>query len=206
LACVAMDFGGVGDALCDNRDAMRIIPADLVPDPLPLDVKIEPGVIDYAPDVRQTGVLSVTGEADRIEEHRGPKDVVEDIRLRARCSGEFELLCARCLDPIKRRVKLRFDLIFRPSGVDAEQGERSISEAETEIGYYEQSGLLLEDAVREQVLLSLPDRSLCRENCKGLCAHCGGNLNETACNCGETQVDPRWARLQGFSTGKIESK
>ena len=179
---------------------MLITPADLVPDPLSLDIRFEPGLIDYAPDVRQTGPLYVKGSAERSEEHRGPKDVVDDIRLRARCKADFELLCARCLDPIPHRVDERFDLIFRPSGVDAEQGERSISEAETEIGYYEESGLLLEDAVREQVLLSLPDRSLCREDCKGLCAHCGGNLNETACNCESTVVDPRWAALQGFGT------
>ena len=181
---------------------MRITPADLIPEALPLDLTLPPGVIEYASDVRQTGPLTVKGTAERIEEHRGPRDVVDDIRLRARCRGNFELLCARCLEPIGHHTDLRFDLIFRPSGIDAEQGERAISEAETEIGYYEESGLLLEDAVREQVLLSLPDRSLCREDCRGLCPRCGGNLNETACTCEETSVDPRWAALQGFGTGK----
>ena len=181
---------------------MVITPADLIPDPLPLDITLEPGAIDYAPDVRQTGPLGVKGSADRIEEHLGPKEIVEDIRLRARLVGDFELLCARCLDPISYRADEQVDLIFRPSGTDAEQGERSISEAETEIGYYEESGLLLEDVVREQVLLSLPDRSLCREDCKGLCPHCGGNLNETTCHCEETQVDTRWAALQGFGKAK----
>ena len=186
---------------------MRITPADLIPDPLPLAELIQPGAIDYAPDVRQTGPLSVKGETDRIEEHRGPKDIVDDIRIRARFIGEFELLCARCLDPIAYHADQRVDLIFRPSGVDAAMGERAISEAETEIGYYEQSGLLLEDVVREQVLLSLPDRSLCRDDCKGICAQCGGNLNETACNCVETEVDTRWAALQGFgAAGRTDSK
>jgi len=177
---------------------MLITPADLNPDPLPIDVSLAPGAIDYAPDVRQTGPLQAKGEADRIEEHISAKEIVEDIRLRARLQGDFELLCARCLDPIAHHADQHIDLIFRPSGTDAEQGERSISEAETEIGYYEASGLLLEDVVREQVLLSLPDRSLCREDCKGLCPHCGGNLNETSCNCGSTPVDTRWAALQGF--------
>jgi uncharacterized protein len=186
---------------------MRITPADLTPDPLPLAETIQPGVIDYAPDVRQVGPLTVKGEADRLEENRGPKDIVEDIRVRAAFVGDFELLCARCLDPIAHHADQTFDLIFRPSGVDAEAGERAISEAETEIGYYEQNGLLLEDVVREQVLLSLPDRSLCRDDCKGICARCGGNLNETACNCVETEVDTRWSALQGFgAASKSESK
>ena len=84
--------------------------------------------------------------------------------------------------------------------MDAEQGERSISEAETEIGYYEQGGLLLEDVVREQVLLSLPERSLCTETCKGLCAHCGGNLNEADCGCNQAEIDSRWSALQTFAS------
>ncbi len=179
---------------------MRITPADLQPNPLPLDLLLDPGAIEYAPDVVQRGALHVSGVADRIEEHRGPRDFVDDIRIRARATGDFELLCARCLQPISYPADLSFDLIFRPSGVDAEQGERSISEAETEIGYYEQSGLLLDDVLREQVLLSLPDRSLCGEHCKGLCSRCGVNLNETACNCGNADVDSRWSVLQTITS------
>ena len=179
---------------------MRITPSDLIPEPLSIDQTLLPGTVEYAPDVRQTGSLHVLGTAEHIEEHRGPRDIVDDIRLRARFQGDFELLCARCLDPITHRADQRFDLIFRPSGVDAELGERSISEAETEIGYYEKSGLLLEDVIREQVLLSLPDRSLCQEQCKGLCPHCGENLNESACKCGSARIDPRWSALQGLSS------
>lgn len=178
---------------------MRIVPADLVPDPLMIDETFPVGVLEYALDVRQSSPLHVQGSAERIEEHRGPKDVVDDIRLRGRFAANFELLCARCLEPIKHHAEEHFDLIFRPAGTDAQQGERSISEAETEIGYYEDSGLVLEDAVREQVLLSLPDRSLCQPDCKGLCPSCGGNLNEVACSCGEAKVDPRWSALQNLA-------
>ncbi len=178
---------------------MRITPADLQPEPLALDLCIQPGVIDYATDVVQCTPLRLAGIADRIEEHRGPREFVEDIRVRARAHADFELLCARCLTTIPRYVDVRFDLIFRPAGVDAEQGERSISEAETEIGYYENGGLVLEEVIREQVVLSLPERSLCRETCKGLCAHCGGNLNEADCECHQAEVDPRWNALQSFA-------
>lgn len=190
----------------DNRSVTRITPADLIPDPMTLDLRLEPGAVDYAQDIRQIGPLAVKGKAERLEEYRGPREIVEDIRLRAHLVGDFELLCGRCLEPLQRHVEQAFDLVFRPAGADSDAGERSISEAETEIGYYETSGLLLEDAVREQVLLSLPDRSLCREDCKGLCPHCGANLNETTCNCGEQLVDPRWGALQGFGDGKSSGK
>ncbi|MBW4039612.1 MAG: DUF177 domain-containing protein [Acidobacteria bacterium] len=178
---------------------MLITPAQLVDEPLKLDESIPAEAIDYAPDIRQIGSLTLKGQAELIVEHRGPKDFVEDIRLRASFAGEFEQLCARCLEPVREPLRGTFDLIFRPGGVDAEAGERAITEDETEIGYYEESGLLLEDAVREQVLLTLPGRTLCREDCKGLCPHCGVNRNITACACVEKPVDPRLSVLAGIS-------
>jgi uncharacterized protein len=178
---------------------MLIAPAQLVDEPLKLDETLREGAIDYAPDIRQVGPLRLKGQAELIVEHRGPKDFVDDIRLRAHYSGRFSQLCARCLEPVEQALEGDFDLIFRPEGVDAEAGERAITEDETEIGYYEQSGLLLEDAVREQVLLTLPSRTLCREDCKGLCPHCGANRNLTQCECVEKPVDPRLAVLAGIA-------
>lgn len=183
----------------DTEGAMRITPEDLYPDPLEFDETLRPGAIDYALDLQQSGPLHLRGRAERIEEHRGPKDVVLDIRLRGTIEGDFQALCARCTQPLPQHVNETFDLLFRPSGTDAGLGERAITEAETEIGYYETSGLSVEDVVREQVLLSLPERALCREDCRGLCPHCGENRNERDCDCESKQVDSRWSALQGFS-------
>ncbi len=184
---------------------MLIKPIDLQDEPLHLDQTFTAETMDYTSDVRQVGPLSVKGEADLIVEHRGHKETVEDIRLRAAYDGEFELLCARCLDPVAKRLSGDFDLIFRPESVDGDGKERAISEEETEIGYYEKSGLQLEDVVREQVLLSLPARTLCQPDCKGLCQHCGQNLNQAKCHCDEAPADPRWNALAGLAqelTGK----
>ncbi len=177
-----------------------IKPAQLVDEPLALHLEIPPGQIDYAPDVRQTGPLAVQGRAELLVEHRGHKEIVEDIRVRAHVHGDFELLCARCLTGVPTPLKADFDLIFRPAGVDAEAGEHAISEDETEIGYYEKSGLPLEDVVREQVLLTLPGRTLCREDCKGLCPHCGADRNATECACDNTVADSRWSALASIAT------
>ncbi|HEY4358677.1 MAG TPA: DUF177 domain-containing protein [Acidobacteriaceae bacterium] len=181
---------------------MLITPAQLADEPLLLNESIPAGSIDYAPDIQQIGPLSLEGRAELIVEHRGPREFVDDIRLRARFAGKFEMLCARCLDPVQQELAGDFDLIFRPTGVDAETGEHAISEDETEIGYYEESGLLLEDAVREQVLLALPGRTLCQEDCKGLCPHCGANRNSAPCACEERPSDPRWNALAGLGAPK----
>ncbi len=180
---------------------MLITTLDLQKEPLVFREEIAEGAIDYAPDTRQVGVLPVAGKADLIVEHRGPQEEVEDIRVRAAYEGAFEVLCARCVEPVSVPLQGEFDLLFRPEGADAEAGERAITEDETEIGYYGKSGLELEDVVREQVLLTLPGRTLCQPDCKGLCAHCGQNLNVASCKCAGSAglEDPRWSALQGLA-------
>jgi uncharacterized protein len=93
-------------------------------------------------------------------------------------------------------VSREFDLLYRPLGSDAGRDELSVTDAEAEIGYYQGEGLLLEDAVREQVLLALPLKMICREDCKGLCPQCGKNLNEGDCSCTAPVQDLRWAALK----------
>ena len=116
--------------------------------------------------------------------------------MRGRVSAELELQCARCLEPVPQEVERKFDLLYRPQGADAGKEELSVTDAEAEIGYYQGEGLLLEDALREQVLLALPLKVICREDCKGLCPHCGTNLNLGQCSCAEPADDPRWSALK----------
>ena len=125
-----------------------------------------------------------------------PELVVEDIRLVGSFSTEIENPCARCLEPVHNAVSEKFDLLYRPLGVDASGEEVSISQAETEIGYYQGEGLLLEDVLKEQVLLALPVKQVCRPNCKGLCPQCGKNLNVESCDCVASMPDPRWSALE----------
>lgn len=183
---------------------MLITPFDLAKEPLEIKQTLPAGLLEYTSDVMQSGPLTVTGRADLLIEHHGHKEVVEDIRLRATYDGDFTLLCARCLDPVPQRLRGDFDLIFRPEAADSDSGERAISEEETEIGYYEERGLALEDVVREQVLLSLPNRTLCTPECQGLCQHCGTNLNTASCTCDKAPADPRWSALSGLA-GKLNS-
>jgi len=162
------------------------------------DENVSPGVIDFGEEIVQRIPLHAAGRAELVKENRGARQVVEDIRLVGNFSTEIEVRCARCLDPVSNPVSGAFDLIYRPQGVDSRGEEASISKAETEIGYYQGDGLLLEDALKEQLLLALPAKQVCRENCKGLCPHCGRNLNVESCNCSSAISDPRWSALEGI--------
>lgn len=157
-----------------------------------------PGAIDLGTEVTQQTPLRASGSAELIEEDRGHKNVVRDIRVVGRLSTRVELRCARCLEPVSSDIESTFDLLYRPLGVDARKDEVSISEAETEIGYYKGEGLLLEDVLAEQLLLAAPVKMLCREDCKGLCPHCGRNRNKENCQCAEEHPDPRWEALKGL--------
>ena len=99
------------------------------------------------------------------------------------------------LIPVQHAIKEQVDLMFRPLGADAGPPEHAISTSDTEIGYYQDGGLVLEDVLREQVLLSLPAKTLCRQDCKGLCPRCGRNLNAEVCICEGAPSDPRWSAL-----------
>ena len=168
----------------------------------PVDFREEfaPGAIDLGEDVRQRTPLKTEGRADLVEEHHGKHEVVQDIRLRGKLATDLEMACARCLEPVQLPVERSFDLLYRPLGTDAGHEELSVTDAEAEIGYYQGEGLVLEDTLREQVLLAVPLKTLCRENCKGLCPHCGKNLNERQCSCAEKIQDPRWEGLKEIRT------
>ena len=154
-----------------------------------------PGTLDLGQDLKQSGVLNTQGRAELLEENRGERDAVEDIRVLGNFSTTVEVRCARCIEPVATKVGGDFDLLYRPLGVDAGHDERSISEAETEIGYYSGDGIQLADVLREQILLALPVKVVCRDDCRGICAGCGRNLNTETCSCEEQSPDPRWAAL-----------
>ena len=173
---------------------------DLEIHPVYFREEFSPGAIDLGPDMVQRSPLLTEGRVDLVEEHHGKHLVVQDIRVVGKLATSLEVACARCLDPVVHEVERRFDLLYRPLGVDSGHAELSVTDAEAEIGYYQGEGLLLDDTLREQVLLALPLKTICREDCKGLCPHCGKNLNEIQCSCVEQVEDPRWAALREIRT------
>ncbi|HTS36198.1 MAG TPA: DUF177 domain-containing protein [Candidatus Solibacter sp.] len=169
---------------------------DLERQPLEFEEQFQSGVIDLGSEVRQRTPIRASGRAELVEEHDGKHLVIKDIRLRGQLQAGLELQCARCLEPVPQEISREFELLYRPLGADAGRDELSVTAAEAEIGYYQGEGILLEDVLREQVLLALPLKITCREDCKGLCPHCGKNLNQEQCSCVVPDEDPRWAALK----------
>ena len=99
-------------------------------------------------------------------------------------TAHYEALCARCLAPIRRTLRVPVQESFRPVRRDAGDGrqEQDIGEDDESYAY---DGFLVDasDAVRENLLAALPIRELCREDCAGLCPICGIDRNQGKCTC-----------------------
>jgi uncharacterized protein len=171
--------------------------------PIDFEENIRPDVLDLGEDLRQVGALHTSGRAQLVQEQHGKHQIVKDIRLEGSLAARVELACARCLEPVLQDVNHKFDLLYRPLGADAGKEELSVTAVEAEVGYYQGEGLLLEDVLQEQVLLALPLKAICRDDCKGLCPHCGKNLNAEQCACAEPLEDPRWSALKDIR-GKLD--
>jgi uncharacterized protein len=169
---------------------------DLELHPVEFSENFPPGAIDLGEDYRQIAPIESSGRADLVEEHHGKRQIVKDIRIQGQLTTRLESVCARCLEPLTQDVQRPFDLLYRPAGADSGRDELSITDAEAEISYYEGEGILLDDVIREQILLTVPLKLTCREDCKGLCPHCGKNRNLESCSCAVTLEEPRWAALK----------
>ncbi|HEX8557921.1 MAG TPA: DUF177 domain-containing protein [Pyrinomonadaceae bacterium] len=126
----------------------------------------------------------------------------ERVRLRGEIKTEVELLCDRCAAPRRAPLAVEFDTSFIPQEAEAAKEENvELLAEDLGLSAYEGDAVDLDELVREQILLALPLRHLCREDCKGLCQQCGADLNAGHCACGQGEPDPRWAALAELKKG-----
>ena len=105
--------------------------------------------------------------------------------------------CSRCLVPFVAKMQVQVDDEFLPP-VDIVTGGKLRYEDEPDADMTSIDGqhvLDLEDMLLQYGSAALPLAPVCREDCAGLCTHCGTNLNDTTCACGP-EPDPRWAKLR----------
>jgi uncharacterized protein len=105
----------------------------------------------------------------------------KDVQLTGRAATEIRPVCARCGEPFRAPLTAEIDLTCTPGTYAF--GADSYQESDEGIVYYRHDEIDLSEIAREQVLLALPMRHLCKEECLGLCPVCGANLNlgEHAC-------------------------
>ncbi|HEV2863166.1 MAG TPA: DUF177 domain-containing protein [Pyrinomonadaceae bacterium] len=174
---------------------MRIEVENLTDKGEPFSQVYEPGQVELGEEVaRVAGQTAVEGRASR----KG-----EEVRVRGRIKTEVELACDRCLAPRATPLEVEFDTSFIPqAAASAETDNVELLPEHLVLATYEGDAVDLDELVREQIVLALPSRNLCREDCKGLCPRCGADLNAETCSCETKEVDPRWSALADWKNEK----
>lgn len=111
------------------------------------------------------------------------------VNLKGNITGIIEVQCSRCLEPLDYQLNVEFNEDF------------SKLEHNEEIYPIEEESIDLKDMVVDNLILSIPLKFLCSENCRGLCTVCGKNLNKYQCDCNKDNIDPRLAVLKDLFKG-----
>src|SRR5438477_5957445 len=167
---------------------------EIPPEGRPLDVVLDPGAVHLEGEDEFT--LESGRLAGRVE--RGEE---ETVHFRGRLQARLKMHCGRCLEEFVHPVEEDLDLFFMPRAPEPEDDEEEedveLSDRDMVVAYYEESRIDLGEMVREQMLLALPLRRLCRAECRGLCPSCGVNRNTASCECHPAEsVDERLAPLR----------
>lgn len=135
-------------------------------------------------------------DIDGVFPFRTPIDVTATAKNRAslvsltiRVCFSYSRSCDRCSTDFTREMDMLFEHKLAQTLVDDGNDD-----------YIETPDFKLEldDIVISDILLSLPQKNLCKDDCKGLCQICGKNLNEGDCSCDKREIDPRLEMLKQF--------
>ncbi|MGH7819755.1 MAG: YceD family protein [Candidatus Binatia bacterium] len=141
--------------------------------------------LSKSPDYRFLGAAEV-----EVTYYRSAEDLFFEGRLVSSVSGT----CARCLESYPFEMDREFTFVLKPAR--AATAEPALSDEDLALSFYTGEEIDLSPLVREEMILSLPTRPLCREDCSGLCPRCGKNRNTAHCDCTEERLDARLAPLR----------
>lgn len=108
------------------------------------------------------------------------------INLTGIVKTKIQLTCSRCLEPFPYDISLEIN----------EKFSNLIANEDDDIIFLDSDTIDITEIIVNNIILTLPIKRLCKENCQGLCQKCGSNLNYSMCNCVKDEVDPRLAKLK----------
>ncbi len=135
------------------------------------------------------------------------RKVKEEVTIEGRISTTVEMSCARCLKPHNEYINDTFKVVYRPKPDTEEQvDEIELDETDLDVMYYEGNSIVISKLMRDQLLLLVPVKPLCKPDCAGLCPSCGKDLNKGPCTCVADTIDPRLAVLGQILKKEMSAK
>lgn len=118
------------------------------------------------------------------------------VKVTGKVTGHLQLECDRCLKTVGSTVTAKFSLEYVTAADYEAQQAVELSEDDLDLSVFDGAVIDIDLLVREELLLAAPVHVLCQKECQGICPTCGGDRNETACDCETDGIDPRWAGLK----------
>ena len=171
----------------------RVQVSEIPEEGLSLSVKEDPGALDLT----ITGVRFLEPISVDVFLVEAEKAVMTTGRITVPVAFE----CVRCLREFPASLDIPLSTQFVPAPPQLPSGEHPMPPEQAEDYYYRDDAIVLDDLVRQEVLLAVPFSPQCRDECRGLCAQCGQDLNRGECTCAPPP-DPRWAVLRQHLKGK----
>ncbi len=122
--------------------------------------------------------------------------------VRGRIEAELILQCSRCLEDFHFPLDSYCEMMLFPFEGETLPKEAELKGDDLRSSYYYGGEIDLSAITREQILLDIPYKPLCRPSCKGLCPTCGKDLNRGSCSCKGEVFDERFAPLKGLKIGR----
>ncbi len=120
------------------------------------------------------------------------------IELDANAHARLQMVCDRCAEDFQTDLDFDISESFKEIENIPDENEPDEESQNPDITYFSGDSISLEECVYTGLVLSLPGKRLCKEDCKGLCPNCGANLNIAECTCDTRPVDPRFAALDAL--------
>jgi uncharacterized protein len=122
-----------------------------------------------------------------------------EVQVSGTLMTKVEAPCARCLKPVAIPISTEFSERFVTAVRWRSEEEHELAPEDLNLALFDGEGIGLDQLVREEILLATPAQIFCRDDCKGLCAVCGGDRNVSDCACESASVDSRWEKLKDLS-------
>lgn len=122
----------------------------------------------------------------------------DHLRVQGVIGTAVRLNCSRCLSECRSDIESRFTIFYTRAVDGRPEDEVELGEEDLIAATYDGEEIDFSAEIAEQVLLEIPYKPLCTEDCRGLCPHCGINLNSETCTCAAQQVSSAFSPLRGF--------
>ncbi len=126
------------------------------------------------------------------------KKVGDLLRVQGPVSCTLTLICSKCLEGYSFPVKAFLDIELVPNTLMPSSSELELKGEDLDIEYYDGDEIELDPYVHEEIMLSIPIKPVCRDDCKGLCEGCGVNRNYEQCRCAENVSTILGEKLKSF--------